>query len=88
MGYGHHAYDYVCSSIKCSKCENWTLQLPVPLESLHINIVHIDGIDNFEIVKNVHIPSEVTSDTVDELIKSTTPIFDEIHVHEESISDV
>ena len=28
------------------------------------------------------------SDIVDELIKSTTPTLDEIHVHEESISDV
>jgi len=39
------------------------------------------------IVDDVHIPSEVTSN-VDDLIKSSTPTLEEIHVHEESISDV
>jgi len=43
--------------------------------------------NNSRIVEDVHIPSEITSD-VDELIKSSTPILDEIHVHEESISYV
>jgi len=48
--------------------------------------VQIDGIDNSRIVKDVNIPSEVTSD-VDNLIKSSTPTLDETRVHEESISD-
>jgi len=49
--------------------------------------VCIDDIDNSRIVEYVHIPSEVTSNVVDELLKSSTPTFD-IHVPEESINDV
>ena len=44
-------------------------------------------INNSRIIENVQISSEITSD-VDELIKSSTPALDEIHIHEESISDV
>jgi len=49
--------------------------------------VQIDCIDNSRIVENVHSPSEVTSD-VDDLIEYSTLTFDEIHVNEESISNV
>jgi len=59
----------------------------VPSKSLQIDIVCIDDIDNL-IVEDVHIPSEATSDIVDELLKSSTPTLDGIHVHEESISDI
>jgi len=38
-------------------------------------------------VEDVHILSKFTSD-VDELVKASTPPFEEIHVHEENISDV
>ena len=48
--------------------------------------MHIEDIDNSRTVKDVHIPFEITSD-VDELIKSSTSALDEIHVHEESISN-
>ena len=41
-----------------------------------------------KIVEDVHFPFEVTSDIVDELVKTSTPILDETHVHEENISDV
>jgi len=47
--------------------------------------VQID--DNSKIIEDVHISSQVTND-VDELVKSSTPVLDETHVHEESISDV
>ena len=50
--------------------------------------MRIDDIDSSRIVEDVHIPSVVTSDVVDELIKSSTPALDEIHVHEEIISNV
>jgi len=42
-----------------------------PHRRVHIDIVRIDDIDNSKIVKDIHIPFEVTSD--DELIKSSTP---------------
>ena len=48
----------------------------------------IDDMDNSRIVEDVRIPNEVTSDIVDELIKSNIPALDEIHVPEESISDI
>ena len=50
--------------------------------------VQIDDIDNSRIVEDVHIPSEVTSDVFDELIKTSTPTLDETYVHEENISNV
>jgi len=37
-------------------------------------------------VEDVHIPSEITSDV--DLIESSMPTLDEIHIHEENISDV
>jgi len=40
------------------------------------------------IVEDVHIPSEVTSNIVDELVKCIIPTFDETHVQEEGINDV
>ena len=49
--------------------------------------MHIDDIDDSRIIEDVNLPSEATSD-VDELIKFSTLALDEIHVHEESISDV
>jgi len=49
--------------------------------------VRLDDIDNSRIIENFHIPSKVTGD-VNELIKSSTPTLDEIHVHEENISDI
>ena len=61
----------------------------MPLEvSLHINNVRIDDIDYLRIVEDVHISSEISSDIVDELIKSSITALDEINVHDESISDV
>jgi len=50
--------------------------------------VQINNIDNPKIIENVHIPSEVTSDIVDELVKTSTPTFDETRVREENISDI
>ena len=50
--------------------------------------MQIDDIDNSRVVEDVHIPSEVISDVIDDLIKSSTSILDETPVHEESISDV
>jgi len=50
--------------------------------------VQIDDIDNLRIVENVHIPSEITSDVVDNLVKSSTLTLDEPHVYKESISGV
>ena len=47
-----------------------------------------DDIDNSRIIVDVHIPSEVTSDILDELVKSNTPALEEIHVREESIIGV
>jgi len=85
-GHGNHAYE--CPSIKCSKCEEFEhYGYQCPSKSLHIDIVRIDDIDNSRIVEDVHIPSGVTSG-VDEIIKSSTPAHHEIHVHEESISDI
>ena len=49
--------------------------------------MHTNDINDSRIVEDIHILSEITSD-VDELVKSSTPILDETHVHEESISDV
>ena len=40
------------------------------------------------IIDDIHILSGVTSDVVDELVKSNAPTIDETHVHEKSISDV
>ena len=40
-----------------------------------------------EIVEDVHVPSEGTSD-VDELVMSSTYTLEETHVYEESVSDV
>jgi len=50
--------------------------------------VRTDDIDNSRIIVDVHIPSEVTSDILDELVKSNTPALEEIHVREESIIGV
>jgi len=50
--------------------------------------VRIDDIDNLRIVEDVHIFSEISSDIVDELIKSSITALDEINVHDESIIDV
>jgi len=49
--------------------------------------VQIHDNDNSRIVEDVHIPSEVTSD-VNDLVNSSTPALDVIHVHEKSIGDV
>ena len=57
------------------------------MKSQHTDNVLIDDINNSRIVEDVYIPSEVINN-VDELVKSSTPALDEIHVHEESISDV
>jgi len=50
--------------------------------------VQIDDIDNSRMVEDAHIPSEFTSDVVDDLVKSSTLTLDETHVHEESISNI
>ena len=84
--YEHYVYEY--PSTKCSKCEKFEhYDYRCPSKSQHTDNVQIDDIDNSRIVKDAHIPSKVTSD-VDDLIKSRTPILDEIHVHEEIISDI
>jgi len=83
-GYGHHAYE--CPSIKCSKCKEFEhYDYQCPSKSQHTDNVQIDDINNSRIVGNVHIP--FTSD-VDDLVKSSKSALDEIHIHEESISDV
>ena len=83
-GYGHHAYE--CSSIKCSKCGEFRhYDYQYPSKSLHTDIMCTDDIDNSRIVEDVHIASEVISDVVDELVKSSTPTLEEIHVRESII---
>ena len=63
--------------------------LDITIISASRRVYMIDNvyIDDSRIVKDIHIPSELTSD-VDELIKSSILRLDEIHVHEESISDI
>ena len=48
----------------------------------------IDDIDNSKIIEDIHIHFEVTSDVVEELIKTSTSTLDETHIHEENISDI
>ena len=73
--YGHHAYE--CPSIKCSKYgEFGHYDYQCPSKSQHTDNVQIDDIDNSRIAEDVQFPSDVTSD-VDELEKSSTPIFDD-----------
>jgi len=50
--------------------------------------VQIDDIDNLRIIEDVHIPFKVTSDVVDELVKTSTPTLDETHINEKNISDI
>lgn len=47
----------------------------------------MNAIDNLRIVKNAQIPSQVTSD-VDELVESSMLVIVEIHVYDESTSDI
>ena len=55
---------------------------------IYILTLCINYINNSRIVEDVHISFKITSDFVDELIKSSTPALDEVNVHKESISDV
>ena len=50
--------------------------------------MQIDDIDNLRIIEDVHIPSEVTNDVDDEIVKSSTPALNDTHVHEKIISDI
>jgi len=50
--------------------------------------VKIDHIVNSRIVENVHISSKVTSDFVDEIVKTNIPTLDETRVHKENFGDV
>ena len=60
----------------------------MPLEESYTNNVQIDDIDNSRIIEDVHISSEVTSDVVDELVKSNIPKLNKTRVHEENVSDI
>jgi len=75
-------------SIKFSKCREFGhYDSQCPSKSQYIDNVQIDDIDNSRFIEEDHIPSEINSDVVDELVKSTTSTLDETRVHE-SISDV
>jgi len=79
---------YERPSIKCSNCEEFEhYNYQCPSKSQHTDNAQIDDIDNSKIVEDVHILSEATSD-VDELVKASIPTFEEIHVHEENITDI
>ena len=79
-GYGHYTYE--CPSIKCFKCEEFKhYDYQCLSKSHHADNEQIDDIDNLRIVKDVHIPYEITSD-VDELVTSSTHVLDETHVPE------
>jgi len=58
------------------------------LKSQHTVNLQIDDINNSNIIEDVHIPSEVTSNIFDELVKTSTLILDDINISEDDIHDL
>jgi len=56
-------------------------------KSQHVNIVLCDDVDDSKVVEDVCVPSEITSDVVNALVESSTPIPSDIYVHEDDTSE-
>jgi len=67
--------------------ENLIIMITGAPRRVNIDNVQINDIDNSRIVDNVHIHFEITSD-VDEIVKTSTPTLDEVHIHKKNNSDV